>query len=461
MLTFLTIALVVIVLVAMNFLYVASEFASVKARKTRIISLAENGNSTAKTLLPMVEEGKAIDKYVAACQIGITLSSLSLGAYGQRVLAVQLAEPLAQLTTNFGWDTDIVSAATEGTALAIAVWGVLVFITVLQVVVGELIPKSLAIQRPEEWSIRTAYLMKLSIWAYTVLIWFFNGSGNLILRIMGMEHKDGHGHVHSAQEIELLVRESTEAGILDEDEQQMLRNTFRLKELTARQVMVHRTRMISAPEETPVADLLQLSLEHGYTRIPVYKDNIDQITGIVHIKDLFKLHSAGKSTLDKENDIRGIGFVPESLPVPDVWDALRQSGQYLVAVFDEYGGTAGIISLEDLIEEIFGELQDEFDDEVALISEDPQGRVYLRGDLLISDVNEYMDLNLPEDTNNTLGGLIIHATEGSPEVGQEIEIAGIHFRIEKIADLGVDEISFVKPNIEIPTNVEWEVADHE
>ena len=459
MLAVLITGLVVVFLIAMNFLYVASEFATVKARQTRLNQIAEGGSSAAQMLLPMMAPGKPIDDYVAACQIGITLSSLSLGAYGQNVLAGKLAPTIAKLTTQLGWDSGVATAGTEGVALLIATWSVLIFITILQVVIGELVPKSLAIQRPEKWAVRTSYLMKISIWLYTVLIWIFNGSGTRILKWLGLEHSAEHGHYHSAQEIEMLVEESAQAGILDDEERQMLRNTFRLKELTARQVMVHRTRIVSSSIDTPVKELIQLALKFGYTRIPIYRDNIDQIAGIVHIKDLFRLYNNQISSIQEA--LREIKFVPESLPVSDVWAMLRDSGQYMVAVFDEYGGTAGIITLEDLIEEIFGELQDEFDDEIALVSEDAQGRYYLRADLLVSDVNEYFDLSLPEGKADTLSGLLLNAAEGSPEEGMEMEIAGILFRIEKIKDLGIDEISFTKPEIDISRLVEWEVASHD
>ena len=459
MITVITIILVVVFLIAMNFLYVVSEFASVKARRTRIENMAEAGSRPAKIVLPMIEEGHAVDNYVAACQIGITLSSISLGAFGQRVLAQRLAVPVGSLTTSLGLDPSVTVAATEGLALTISVWVVLVVITTLQVVLGELVPKSLAIQRPEVWSVRTAFLMRFSLWLYQVLIWIFNGSGRLILKLLGFEYREGHGHAHSPEEIELLVEESTEAGILDEEERQMLRNTFRLKDLTARQVMIHRTRMIAAPVDTPIQELIQLSLTHGYTRIPIYEESIDDILGIAHIKDLFRCHVHGQE--DVRPHLRKVGYVPESLPVVDVWETLRQSGQYLVVVFDEYGGTAGILSLEDLIEEIFGELQDEFDDELALVAEDQHGRFYLRGDLLVSDVNEYLGLDLPVDMADTLGGLLIHATEGSPEVGTEVTIGGTTMRIEKIEGLGVDEISLPKPDLDVTRLTEWEVANYE
>ncbi len=451
--------LVVAFLIAMNFLYVAAEFASVKARKTRLNQIAESGNGTAQMLLPMIDAGDAIDNYVAACQIGITISSLSLGAYGQNVLAKELAPLIAPITTSLGWDSGVAAAASEGSALLIATWSTLAIITILQVVVGELIPKSLAIQRPEKWAVNTTYLMKLSIWLYTGLIWLLNGSGNRILKWLGLDHHGGHGHLHSAKEIEMLVEESAEAGILDDEERQMLRNTFRLKELTARQVMVHRTRLVAAPIDSTVASLIQLALKYGYTRIPVYRDNVDQIAGIVHIKDLFQLHNENVTTVKAR--LRDVTFVPESLPVPDVWETLRKSGQYMVIVFDEYGGTAGIITLEDLIEEIFGELQDEFDEELALFAEDAMGRYYLRGDLLVSDINEYLEMNLPLDIADSLSGLLFHASDGSPKEGMEVEIAGTAFRIEKVDDLTISEISFSNPDIDISSLVEWEVASYE
>jgi CBS domain containing-hemolysin-like protein len=393
---------------------------------------------------------------VAACQLGITLSSLVLGAYGQNVIASRLVAPLTGLLGQF----DMSTAVAEPAAQSISATGVLIFLTFLQVIMGELFPKSVAVQYPETVALGVVWPMRWSLFLFRPLIWFFNGSGNLILRLSG--HQGGgerHAEVHSPAEIELLVTESHEVGLLDDRERQMLRNAFRLRDLTARQVMLHRTKLVAASVATPAAEILTQAMRAGLSRIPIYRKTIDDVIGFVHVKDLFRLHVQGES--DVQDAVRDVVYVPEALPVADVWSKLNARNKYLAIVFDEYGGTLGLITFEDLIEEIFGELQDEFDDEMALIARDEEGRIYLRGDLLVSDVNEYLELSLPNEAD-TLSGLIFSELGGPPDVGETLALNEITIRVEAMEDLGVSEVSLKLPlNRLVGSYTEWEIADHE
>lgn len=453
----------ILILIFLNGLFVAAEFATVSARRTRISQMAGTGNRLAKVILPIMEDSKALDRYVAACQLGITASSLVLGSLGQNYIAVRLVEPITSLLValepilgNVGITSDAVATSA---ATTISVTGVLVFLTILQVIFGELFPKSVAIQYPERVALVTAAPVTWSVQLLRPLIWLFNGSGNLILRLIGFNTHGAHSRAHSPAEIEILVTESHEGGLLDDEKRQMLRNAFRLRDLTARQVMVHRTRIIAAPVESSVVQLMELALEAGHTRIPLYQDSIDNFIGFVHIKDVFRLHVLGNSNLAEI--LRDVVYVPETMPVVDVWETLSDRRQYMAVVFDEFGGTAGLITFEDLIEEIFGELQDEFDDESALISLDAAGRFYLRGDLLVSDVNEYLDLELA-DVADTLGGLILSELGRPPEVGDEITSGNTVIRVEAMDDLSVLEVSLLPDKTSNISQVsEWEVAEHD
>ena len=448
-------------MVFFNALYVAGEFSTVASRKTRVSQMAAGGNLLARQLLPFLESTNLLDRYVAACQLGITVSSLVLGAFGQNVLAVFLVPPLTTLGDWLAANGIEVGFLTAAAARSIAVTITLILLTTLQVIVGELLPKSVAIQYPERLAMAVVYPIKWSIFIFRPLIWLFNGSGNLILRLLRVETHDAHSHVHSPAEIEILVTESHEGGILDDEERQMLRNAFRLRDLTAREVMAHRTRIVAAPVETSVLDLLNLALDAGHTRIPLFRETIDEIIGFVHIKDLFRLF------VDEEENLAGIlreiVHVPETTPVADVWQTLRDQGQYMAIVFDEYGGTAGLVTLEDLIEEIFGEVQDEFDDEVDLMKFDREGhRIYLRGDLLVNDVNEYLDLGLPDEEAVTLSGLVLNTLGKVPSVGEEATVAGTVIRVEEMDDLGVTEVSLqMAPSADVPRVDEWEPAVHQ
>ncbi len=450
-------------LIFFNALYVAAEFSTVSSRRTRVSQMAGSGNRLAGLLLPVLESSQGLDRYVAACQLGITASSLILGSYGQSVVASWLVSPVEQLLVWITPWTDALNltsgTVSEALATTIAVTGVLLFLTLLQVILGELFPKSVAIQFPEKIALLTVVPVRWSMFLFRPFIWLFNGSGNLILRLMGVDLHPSHARAHSPAEIEILVTESHEGGLLDDEERQMLRNAFRFRDLTARQVMAHRTRIMAAPVNSGVVELMEIALDSGHTRIPLYQESIDTIIGFVHVKDLFRLYIDGNDNLAEI--MRDVLHVPETLPVVEVWEALGNRRQYIAVVFDEYGGTAGIITFEDLIEEIFGELQDEFDDESALIALDPEGRIYLRGDLLVADVNEYLQLALP-GTADTLGGLILSELGRPPEVGDETAFDGTVIRVETIVDLSVIEVSIQTVPADVTSQVgEWEVGDHE
>lgn len=465
---FITIFAIVALCILFNGLYVAAEFSTVSSRRTRVSQMAGQGNNMAKRLLPIIEDRKKLDNYVATCQVGITLSSLIVGAYGTNAIAPKLEGPIADLLNAITPTLNAVgieTAATLATAVAggLALAIVLAIITTFQVILGELFPKSVAIQHPENlaaaWFIVVPMLISRKL--FTPLIFLFNGSGNLILKALGRDLKEKSAHAHSPEEIELLVTESHESGFLDDEERRMLRNAFRLRDLTARQVMVHRTKIISAPLHTAVKDLMQIAIEGGYSRIPLYKESIDDISGFVHVKDLFQLYVAGETAV--ESILREVVHVPETMPIVDVWARLNSRRKYLAIVFDEYGGTAGLITFEDLIEEVFGELQDEFDDEMAPYAQDKEGRIYLRGDLLIADVNEYWDLQLPDESADTISGLIYSELGRKPKVGDEIRFGDVVLQVEAMDDQAVSEISLCLPNQseEGPWFIEWEVVDHE
>ena len=444
------IIITVFLMLLANALYVAGEFSAVRSRRTRIGQMADSGNWLAQQVFPFLKDAKHLDHYIAACQVGITASSLVLGAYGQNSIANLLAPWLVRLGN-----------LAEPAAFSIAATGVLIFLTILQVVLGELMPKSIAIQHPERVALAVIVPVKWSLAVFTPFIWLLNGSGNLLLRLMGINYVEEHAHVHSANEIELLVSDSHEGGLIDDKERQMLRNAFRMRELTARQVMVPRTRMVTASIDDSVTEVLNLAIEEGYSRIPIYQGSIDDVVGFVHIKDLFKQYLGKEDKLS--NLLRDVIYVPETLPITQVWNTLNEKRQYMVIVFDEYGGTEGLITFEDLIEEIFGELRDEFDaDEMALVSYDKAGRIHLRADLLITDVNEYLNLNLPYEEADTLGGLVFSQLGRVPRVGDIVIVDGLEFRVERIEDRSIAEISFQLPSTVGPLSIgEWEVAANE
>jgi putative hemolysin len=438
--TVLTILGVVALLIGTTALYVMGEFASVSSRKTRIIHMAAEGNALAKALLPILEDPHKLDNYIAASQVGITLSSIGLGIYGEQQIAPHIAPLLERLPLG-GMSEAGTAAAAEGISAVL----VLLVLTTLAMVMGELVPKSLAIQHPERWALVTALPMRWSAdIIFKPLILLLNGSGVLILKLLGLGYDHEHTHVHSPEEIMILVKEAHRGGLLDADERRLLANLFRASETRAEDIAVPRTRMVAADVDEPLEAVLRLAAESAYTRIPVYERDIDHIIGFVHLRELFNLYQG-----DRDGGVRGIlrpiPFVPETLPMIEVWNRLNETQSYLAIVFDEFGGTSGLITREDLLEELFGEVQDEFDRERALIRSVGDRRIVVRGDMSITMLNDLLNLHLPHDTSHSIGGLMTEELGRVPSVGDVVEIDKVRFRVEAVAHNSVNAVSMSLP----------------
>jgi putative hemolysin len=436
-------------LIAFNALYVAAEFSTVSSRRSRLSQMADEENKLARYMLSVVEDPHNLDTYVAACQIGITISSLVVGYYGQaRLLA--FAQP---------W-IDQLEPATRILVQSISAIVILFFLTILQVVLGELVPKNVGLQYPEKLATLTARPMQWSVAIFRPLIWVFNGSGRLILRMMGSEPVAEHAHIHSPEEIVMLVEESSAGGRLDAEERRLLVNTLQLRELTARMVMIPRNRMLIGETSQSCGDLFTLLAESPYSRLPLYEETVDNIVGVVHLKDLINAHyrsktqyRAGEPEVTEvdapSTDIRALMrpalHVPDSLEIGEVMSIMQQAHHNLVIVVDEFGGTAGMITFEDLIEEIIGEFEDEFDAENPPICVQDE-RIHVRGDVLVSDLNETFELLLPTDDVNTIGGLVLKDVGATPGAGDVVVLnAGeseIAFNVESIYQHGIASVSF-------------------
>jgi CBS domain containing-hemolysin-like protein len=375
-----------------------------------------------------MEDHHRLDNYIAASQVGITLSSIVLGIYGQRTIA-PLLEPL--LSSLPFLSSDVAAAGVAATL-------VLIVLTILQVILGELVPKSLAIQYPERVARWTVLPMRWSAdFLLRPLIVLLNGSGALLLRIMGLQHGGGHQHIHSPEEIKFLIQESREGGLLDDEEQRLLDNALRFGRLRASDIVVPRTRIIAADISTPVDDLLKIAAQSDYTRIPIYEHDVDHVVGYVHLKELFQLSYAREQTSIR-SILRDVEFVHESMFIDDVWTALDDAQCYLAIVFDEYGGTLGMVTREDLLEELFGDVQDEFDNpEIASLTRLSSTEFRVRGDLPVVVLNDRLNLNLPTDIGHTIGGLILNTLGHLPQVDDEITIEKVQLKVQTVEDKAV------------------------
>lgn len=424
---------VIALLIFLNGLFVAAEFAAVSVSRSRIRQMAENGNRLARNLLPTLTEAPRLDRYIAACQVGITVSSLVLGAYGQ----ASLGEALTPLFARWG---DMQNAAAQSSSAAV----VLVGLTALQMILGELVPKSLALQYPTRLAILTVLPMR---WSEKLLFWFIivlNGSGWLVLRAMGIEPKP-HRHLHSAEEIKYLVAESREGGHLQPEEQRRLNQALGLTQRTARELMVPRTRVVAVDEAAGIASAVETAATLPYTRLPVYRESLDRITGLVHAKDLVAALLSGDAGGDVplEPYLRPILAVHESVSADRVLSLMREERGVMAVVVDDFGGTSGIITTEDILSELLGDVADEFKHAGGLPERLPDGRVRLPGDLLISDAAGWVNAKWEGDSD-TVGGLVMERLGRIPEAGDRLEIDGAEVEVESVERRAVVSI-LVRP----------------
>lgn len=421
------IAAIIILLVLINALYVAAEFSAVSVRQSRIQQHAEEGDALARMLLPILSDGARLDRYIAACQIGITLSSLVLGAYGQAALAPRLS-PLFE---RFGGLQDV--AAQSSSAVV-----VLVFLTVFQMVLGELVPKSLALQYPTAVARYTVLPMRWSSSLLSWFIWLLNGSGLIILRLFGMRDAP-HRHIHSPGEIDYLIAESGEGGYLLPDEHRRLRHALRLAGRQVGEVMVPRTRIQGVPADCSADDLLRLVTESPFTRFPAFDGSLDRIVGIVHVEDIAMRQLSGEAVRPVPAPVRPFIVVHESLSLERALTRLRDGRQHLALVVDDFGGTAGLVTIGDILDEIFGGIPDEFKVGGPEAQVLPDGRTRLPGRMSVSEAERWTGALWTGDTY-TVGGLVIERLGRFPEPGEKFEIEGIKVEVERLRGHAVESV---------------------
>jgi CBS domain containing-hemolysin-like protein len=419
--------LIVTALILINAVYVAAEFAAVSVRRSRIQQLAADGNPLAAWLLPVLQDPAALDRYIAACQIGITLSSLMLGAYAQSTFAVWLTPYFASLG-------GLQAVAAQSTSTVV----VLLVLTVGQVIFGELIPKSLALQHPTQTAMYTLVGMVPSLWIYRPFIKWLNGTGLLFLRLIGASPQ-AHRHIHSPEEIELLIAESRDGGLLEPDEHRRLQRALRLNLRQAKQLMVPRTRVSAVNITTPLNQVISLIAQSPYSRLPVYRDSIDNIVGIVHTKDLVRWLVGDGAAVTLENVMRPLVSIHESVTADRVLRHLQEHHSHQALVVDEFGGTAGLITLEDVLSELVGDVGDEYKAADPVAETLPDGRVRLPGEMAVDDAAALLD-TLWETDGTTVGGLVSGALGHLPAAGEVVTIGDYEFEVERVVERAVESV---------------------
>lgn len=424
--TWLAILAVVAILIGINALYVGAEFATVSARRTRLAEMAAAGNRLAAWLEPIATDPRRLDAYVATCQVGITASSLLLGFYGQG----QVAEAIAPLVARLGLPPTA--------AASLSATGVLLFLTGLQVIMGELVPKNVGVRFPERLAVLTALPMRWSVVVLRPFVVLFNESGRLILRLLGQHLASEGAHVHRPEEIVILAQESSAGGLLDPREQRLLENALRWREMNVRQAMVPRTQMLAAPVDAPRDEMLSLLAGSPHSRLPLYRDTVDSVVGVVHLKDLLCMPS-GSAVSDI---VREPPFVPATALAAEVFGRLQRDRHPVAIVIDEYGGTAGMVTLDDLVEALFGEIRDEFDTSAPPILILPGGaRAQVRGDVPVRDLGELLNVNVATDEADSVGGVVVDRLGRLPEPGEHVDLGGLTVRVESMVGRAIGSIS--------------------
>ena len=401
--------LAVAILVLANGFFVMAEFALVSVRRTRVEELVAQGNATARVVSKAVHDP---DRFIAATQLGITLASLGLGWIGEPALA-HLLQPLVELVSG-PWRETASHSLAVGISFSI--------ITFLHVVVGELAPKSIALQNPERASLIVA---RPTLWTerlFAPFIWALNGAGNALLKMLGIQPASGHQLVHSAEEIRMLVAASAQSGAILTDEQAMVEAVFDLRDTVARQVMVPRTEMVCLPADATLAQASELAAETLLTKFPVYEEDLDHIIGILHTKDLVKAMLTGPADVPVRDLVREAIFLPESIRVDDLLAQFRQRRQHIAILLDEFGGTAGLVTLEDLMEELVGDVQDAFDRPEPQIRRLSDTSATIDGLVLIEEVNEAFDLNLVDPNYDTIAGFVLGQQGRIGKVGDVVQV---------------------------------------
>ncbi|MDF2565407.1 MAG: corC 3 [Massilibacillus sp.] len=414
----------VFILVLLNGFFVATEFAIVKVRSSRIDTLVQEGNNKAKYAKKLVDN---LDAFLSVTQLGITLASLGLGWIGEPAVA-RLIHPLIIAS---GISAEI------GHTISFAIG--FSFITALHIILGELAPKSLAIQKAEAVVLITAVPMITFYKIMYPIVWFLNHIASWILKLAGIRVASEGEVAHTEEEIRILMEESHKQGFIDKTELMFVDNIFDFAERNVREVMIPRTDMICLYAEDSFEDNVKIALEEHLTRYPICDQDKDNIIGFLHIKDLLRSFSSGQKP-----DIRALArkviAVPESMPLSNLLKMLQKQREQIAIVVDEYGGTAGMVTVEDILEEIVGEIQDEFDEERPFIENRPDNMYSVDARLLLEEINDVLEMDLDSESFDTIGGWLYSQIEMPPSIDEKVVYKGDEFIVEEVDNVRITRV---------------------
>lgn len=407
--------LITLFFVFLNGFFVAAEFAIVKVRGSQLESKVQAGNKTAILAKNMLVH---LDAYLAATQFGITISSLALGWIGEPIVSKILLTILALF--DIAVDTEVVRTV----ALVVA----FVIITMLHIVLGELAPKSLAIQRSEQTTLAVAYPLHAFYWLCRPFIWALNGVANALLRAIGL-HSANEQETYSSDELRYLVDQVKESGNADTTDYEIIQNAFDFSERTAKQIMVPRTQVVAIDVNDYNIETLDFVIEEGYSRVPCYEDSIDSVIGVVHLKDILKKLRESEQ-FDIRSIVRPVSFVPETKRIGQLLKEFQMKHQQIAMVLNEYGGVEGVITMEDILEELVGEIQDEYDNEIPFVEQTSEDTYIVMATSAISDINDELPHPIDKEKQyDTLAGYLIDKFGRIPNVHDKLEAEEYEFTV--------------------------------
>jgi CBS domain containing-hemolysin-like protein len=407
----------VILIVLANAFFVAAEFAIVKVRSTQLQPLAEKNNRRAKVAIKLITHP---DEFLSATQVGITMTSLGLGWIGEPVTA-KILEPV------FG----ILGITSVSTVHTLSITIGFIFLTFIHITIGEQVPKFMAIKNSKKAALFVSIPLNLFFFIFKPVIWLLNTTSNLILRSIGIKSIAETEKFHTEEELRMLIAEGKQSGAIDPTEHQLIEKIFEFNDKIAREVMVPRNYMVAINISDSREKIFQTVIEEGFSRVPIYKDTIDNIIGIIYTKDLISA-AEHRELIALEDIIRPATFVSATKQIGDLLKELQKNKVHIAIVIDEYGGVEGLVTMEDILEEIVGEIQDEYDVEPQEVVSERSG-VYLVNPIIqIEDFNKRFNSKIPEDPDyQTLSGFLQKVTGHIPEVYERIDYKGISFTITK------------------------------
>jgi CBS domain containing-hemolysin-like protein len=424
--------LAIILLVLLNAFFVGAEFALVRSRRTRLEAMVRSGDRLARFA---VRAASNISRILSASQLGVTLASLGLGWVAESTVG----DIFANMFSYLPFAIEISLRLTLGAALA------LVVVTYLHVVFGELTPKAAALNHPEALARWLAPPLLFFAWITTPFTYFLNRSSQVILRLLGQEKAGSEEAVHSPEEIRLLVEQSQEGGQMGVHDADLIDAVFEFSEKNAREVMTPRTELVALPVEATLSEVLGVVQESGLSRYPVYDESIDNIIGVVLAKDLLKLLAprANTEAFDLPSIMRPVHVIPGSREVEEVLADFKRLKEHMAVVLDEYGGTAGVVTMEDLLEEIVGEILDEYDtpEDAEAPLHTRAGETLVPGSTHIGELNEHFSLTIPDVDYTTIGGYVFGMLGRLPVVGDRVIAGGAIFTVREMDGRRIESLS--------------------